>query len=154
MCVCVCVRVRSVNRLVLFVTSRSAWSASIGCGWSRHFAWLLYLCCRELGAGNISELVSEKQLQRSNWFAELCFCVKFMFCWFCSLNRVILCATDAWFILCTNKIYTYVLKKSYFIFPITKGLVHALMKLAGFSTSNKVKNHCFRMYMVNVRLFR
>ena len=52
--------------------------------------------------------------------------LKFMFCWFCSL---ILCATDAWFILCTNKIYTYVLKKSYFIFPITKGSVNALMKL-------------------------
>ena len=29
---------------------------------------------------------------------------KFVFCWFCSLNTVILCATDAWFILCTNKI--------------------------------------------------
>ena len=40
-------------------------------------------------------------------------------------------------------IYTYVLKKSYFIFPITKGSVNALMKLAGFSTSNKVKNHWF-----------
>ena len=65
-----------------------------------------------------------------------------MFCWFCSLNTEILCATDAWFILCTNKIYTYVLKKSYFIFPITKGSVNALMKLAGFSISNKVKNHC------------
>ena len=38
-------------------------------------------------------------------FIELCFCVKFMFGWFCSLNTVILCATDAWFILCTNKIY-------------------------------------------------
>ena len=57
---------------------------------------------------------------------------------------MILCATDAWFILCTNKIYTYVLKKSYFIFPITKGSVNAVMKLAGFSTSNKVKNHCPR----------
>ena len=67
-----------------------------------------------------------------------------MFCWCCSLNTVILCATDAWFILCTNKIYTYVLKKSYFIFPITKGSVIALMKHAGFSTSNKVKNHCTR----------
>ena len=54
---------------------------------------------------------------------------------------MILCATDAWFILCTNKIYTYVLKKSYFNFPITKGSVNALMKLAGFSTSNKVENH-------------
>ena len=43
--------------------------------------------------------------------------------------------TDAWLILCTNKIYTYVLKKSYFILPITKGSVNALMKLAGFSTS-------------------
>ena len=52
---------------------------------------------------------------------------------------MILCATDAWFILCINKIYTYVLKKSYFIFPI-KDTVNALMKLAGFSTSNKVKN--------------
>ena len=66
-----------------------------------------------------------------------------MFCWFCSLNTVILCATDACLILCTNKIYTYVLKKSYFMFPITKGSVNALMKLAGFNTSTKVKNHCF-----------
>ena len=62
----------------------------------------------------------------------------------CFVGFVLLCATDAWFILCTNKIYTYVLKKSYFIFPITKGSVNALMKLAGFSTSNKVKNHWFR----------
>ena len=44
--------------------------------------------------------------------------------------------------LCTNRIYTYVLKKSYIFFPITKGSVNALMKLAGFSTSNTVKNHC------------
>ena len=57
------------------------------------------------------------------------FFLKFIFCWFGSLNTVILCATDAWFILCTNEIYTYVLKKSYFIFPITKGVVNALMKL-------------------------
>lgn len=51
---------------------------------------------------------------------------------------------DARFILCTSKIYTYVLnlKKSYFIFPIKKGSVNAHMKLVGFSTSNKVKNHC------------
>ena len=70
-----------------------------------------------------------------------------MFCWFCSLNTVILGATDAWFILCTNKIYTYVLKKSYFIFPFTKGSVNALMKLAGFSTSNKVRNHWVRVYI-------
>ena len=40
---------------------------------------------------------------------------------FCSLNTVILCATDAWFILCTNKIYTYVLKKSYLIFSNYEG---------------------------------
>ena len=39
------------------------------------------------------------------------------------------------------KYITYVLKKSYLIFPITKGSVNTLMKLAGFSTSNKVKNH-------------
>ena len=59
---------------------------------------------------------------------------------------MILCATDA---CCTNKIYTYVLKKSYFIFPITimKGSVNALMKLAGFSTSNKVKNHWSNEYI-------
>ena len=57
---------------------------------------------------------------------------------------MILCATDALFILCINKIYTYVLKNSYFICPITKGSVNALMKLAGFSTSNKVKNHWFK----------
>ena len=38
--------------------------------------------------------------------------------------------------------YIPVLKKSYFNCPITKGSVNALMKLAGFSTSNKVKNHC------------
>ena len=37
--------------------------------------------------------------------------------------------------------YIPVSKKSYFIFPITKGSVNALMKLAGFSTSNKGKNH-------------
>ena len=61
-----------------------------------------------------------------------------MVCWFCSLDTVILCATDPWFILCTNKIYTYVLNKSYYIFPITKGSANALMKLAGFS---KVNNH-------------
>ena len=54
---------------------------------------------------------------------------------------MILYATDAWFILCTNKRYTYVLKKSCNIFPIMKDSVNALMKLAGFSTSNKVKNY-------------
>ena len=71
------------------------------------------------------------------------------FCWFCSLNTVILCATDAWFILRANKIYTYVLKKSYYIFPITKGSLNTLMKLAGFSTSNKARNHCYRLYNCN-----
>ena len=50
---------------------------------------------------------------------------------------MILCATDAWFILRTNKIHTYVLKKSYLIFTVTKCSVNALMKLAAFSTSNK-----------------
>ena len=55
-------------------------------------------------------------------------------------------------IVCTNKIYTYVLEKSYFIFPITKGSVtlkgsvNALMKHAGFGTSNKVKKHWNRHY--------
>lgn len=96
----------------------------------------------------ISELVSERQQQKSHWFAvNIHYCV-FVFVWnSCFVGfvlwTVILCATDAWFILCTNKTYTYVLnlKKSYFIFPITKGSVNARMKLAGFSTSNKVKNH-------------
>jgi len=41
-------------------------------------------------------------------------------------------------------ICTCVLKKSYFIFPITKGSADALMKLAGFCNSNRVKNHCSR----------
>ena len=45
---------------------------------------------------------------------------------------------------CIKEQRKYVLKKSYFIFPITKGSVNVLMKLAGFSTSNKVKNHCSR----------
>ena len=44
---------------------------------------------------------------------------------------------------CIKEQRKYVLKKSYFIFPITKGSVNALMKLAGFRTSNKVKNHWF-----------
>ena len=30
----------------------------------------------------------------------------------------------------------------YFIFPIMKGSANALMKFAGFSTANKVKNYC------------
>ena len=55
-------------------------------------------------------------------------------------------ATDAWLILCTNKTYTCVLNKSYLIFPIMKCSVNALMKLAGFSTSNIVKNHCVRQF--------
>lgn len=38
----------------------------------------------------------------------------------------------------------WIWKKSYFIFPIKKGSVNALIKLVGFSTSNKVKNHCIR----------
>ena len=33
-------------------------------------------------------------------------------------------------------------RNHFFFLPITKGSVNALMKLAGFSTSNKVKNHC------------
>ena len=61
---------------------------------------------------------------------------------------MILCATDAWFILCINKMYTYVLNKSYLIFPITKGSVNAPMKLAEFITSNKVKNHCYSRFLL------
>ena len=70
-----------------------------------------------------------------------------MFCWFCSLNTVILCANDAWYSLCTNTVYSYIHvlnlkgKKAHFIFPTTKGSMNACMELVGFSTSNKVKNH-------------
>ena len=32
------------------------------------------------------------------------------------------------------------------MFPIAKGSENAPMKLAGFSTSNKVKNHWYRVY--------
>ena len=51
---------------------------------------------------------------------------------------------NARFILCTSKTYNYVLnlKKIIFYFSIKKGSVNAHMKLVGFSTSNKVKNHC------------
>ena len=46
--------------------------------------------------------------QRSLNFHWLYFClyVKFKFCWFCFVYTMILCAVDAWFILCTNRIYT------------------------------------------------
>ena len=30
--------------------------------------------------------------------------VKFIFCWYCSLSIVLLCANDAWHSLCTNSI--------------------------------------------------
>ena len=33
-------------------------------------------------------------------------------------------------------------KKKHFIFPTMKGSMNACMELVGFSTSNKVKNHC------------
>ena len=45
---------------------------------------------------------------------------KIMCCWFCSLNTGILCATDAWVILCTNKIYTYVLKNHILFFKLRR----------------------------------
>ena len=95
-----------------------------------------------LNLGSIESVSGVRQRSRIlRLFSTIPF-LKFMFLGGFSLNTVILCATDAWFNLCTNKIYTYVLKKSYFIFPNTKGSVNALMKLAGFSTSNKVNNHC------------
>ena len=65
-----------------------------------------------------------------------------MFYWYCSLNTVILRATDAWLILCTNKMYTYVLKKSYFIFPITKGFGECTDEACRVQYSKMVKNHC------------
>ena len=39
-------------------------------------------------------------------YVILCFSLKFMFCWFCFLNIIILCANDALYNLCTNIIYT------------------------------------------------
>ena len=67
-----------------------------------------------------------------------------MLCWFCSLNTVIFCATDAWFILCTNEMYTYVLKKPYFIFPITKGSVNGLPPISHTTISHMVKSNTIR----------
>jgi len=65
--------------------------------------------------------------------------LSYVFVWnscFCSLNTMVLCRPDAmWFLLCTNRIYTCVLKKSYFTFPTTKGSANALMERSGFSTS-------------------
>lgn len=49
-------------------------------------------------------------------------------------------------ILCTSKKHIYVLnlKKIIFYFSLKRGSVNAHMKLVGFGTSNKVKNHCSR----------
>ncbi|CDQ70431.1 unnamed protein product [Oncorhynchus mykiss] len=60
---------------------------------------------------------------------------------------------DARFILCTSKIYTYVLnlKKSYFIFPIKKGSVNANMKLVGFKLSDVEPNIFLRPFLEVVR---
>ena len=77
----------------------------------------------------------------------VCVCVSVLFVT-SRTTWLTLCATDVWFMLCTNKIYTYILKKSCFIFPITKGSVYALMKFERFSTSNKVKNHWHKLYIM------
>jgi len=60
----------------------------------------------------ISKLVSERQGQKSHWFAVNIHRVMFL----CQIHvfTVILCSIDAMrLILCTSRIYTYVLKKSY-----------------------------------------
>ena len=62
------------------------------------------------------------------------FCMKFMFCWCCSLKTVILCANNA----CTNTVYSciHVLnlkKKAHVIFPTTMSLTNACMELVGFN---------------------
>ena len=36
---------------------------------------------------------------------------------------------------------------THFILPTTKGSMNACMELLGFSTSNKVKNHCFNVFI-------
>ena len=67
--------------------------------------------------------------------------LKFILFWFCSSNTVIMCATNAWFILCTNKIYTYVLKKSYFILHITKGSVNVLTLISLLQALGQLDTH-------------
>ena len=71
--------------------------------------------------------------------------VKFMFCWFCSLNTVIFCAYDAWCTVCAIIQYFVIYLcfefeeiKVHFIFPTTKGSMNAWMGLVGFSH----KSHC------------
>lgn len=64
---------------------------------------------------HISELVSEKQHQKSHWFAVNIHYVFVMFCWSCSLSRVILCATDVWFI-CAIITYIRMFWRNHFLF--------------------------------------
>lgn len=47
---------------------------------------------------------------------------------------------------CAQQNDVYVMKKSYFIFPITKGSTNVLMPLAGFSAFNKFKNHWLKAF--------
>ena len=69
---------------------------------------------------------------------------------------MILCANDAWYNLCTNAMYSYMLyiqymyfeferQKTHFIFPAKKVSMNACMELVRLSTSNKVKNHWVRL---------
>jgi len=79
------------------------------------------------------------------WFSEMlwwgqCFssCYVQMYPMFREAVAGVWRRSSAQFVLCVNVIRTYVLKKSYFIFSITKDLVYARMKPARLSTSKKV----------------
>ena len=44
----------------------------------------------------------------------------------------------------SNKSKRNKIHDTYFVFPNNKGSINACMEIVGFSTSNKVKNHCSR----------
>lgn len=92
----------------------------------------------------ISELVSERQHQRSHWLAvnihyDFGFCMKVMFCWLCSLNIMILCA---WFICVLIKYISRYWRNYILFFQLRMVWWMHRWNMWLFSTSNKVKNHC------------
>ena len=52
----------------------------------------------------------------------------------------------------SNNSKKYKIYGTHFIFPTTKGSMNACIKLVAFSTSNKVKNHCFRTTLCKTNL--
>lgn len=90
---------------------------------------------------------SSKSQIFSIWIVLVSFCVKFMFCWSCSSNQHFLCKGcmvqfgyyhSIW-------LYTYVFnmkKESTFYSFNYEGFDECMYGTLGFTTSNKVKNHC------------